>query len=599
MAPQNQTTTAGYLHHIVAGLLLIAPPLNANISTIVVETSKGELVDKWTILRIKQQKIKDEKKLLNIRNELAILDKAVKSHLPQTQEFHQLADTLQSVNDALWDIEDDIREKEAKNEFDQRFIDLARAVYFTNDERGNYKNIINRRFGSHLVEEKQYTEYKATPANNTPSTPPAAQHDHTTLLNEATHALQSRNHTEAHAKLSTILNEDPNHLMALATMGMLHEKAWDYEQAASCWRKAHALVPGNVELRYRLATIAQQIGNFDEAHTLTQQLYQINPKGLKIPLLMSSLRMEDWTRATELTDWSRQWKKNDSIADKAVLVNLKFCPGAHGFGDVFQLARIAKDIHLQGARQVIIQLVGCKNLKPLLSLCPEVDQVICEGDPLPAHDIAYTPSVAATMIRYAQQTTRSNTLVPYLHANAQLVDHWKQKLAGDGPIRIGICWERNMLLDFFTQKRRPCTRSMPSDALQPFANMGNVTFYNLQKNPAQQNTVEGLTIHTCGSDFDTVHGSFMDTAALMKNLDLVITVDTSLLHLAGALDVPVWGILPAGSDYRWLRSGTDTFWYPSMKLFRQKSFNDWYAMIKQIRVELDQFIAEQEAMSKS
>ena len=120
--------------------------------------SLGELVDKISILIIKQKNITDETKLDHVKKELDFLQKTLMNYVQQ-EEINNYLENLININSKLWNIEDDIRECERKNLFDQTFIDLARSVYFTNDERAKVKNDINKTFGSELVEVKSYEEY--------------------------------------------------------------------------------------------------------------------------------------------------------------------------------------------------------------------------------------------------------------------------------------------------------------------------------------------------------------------------------------------------------------------------------------------------------
>ena len=120
--------------------------------------SLGELVDKISILIIKQKNITDETKLDHVKKELDFLQKTLKNYVQQ-EEINNYLENLININSKLWNIEDDIRECERKKLFDQTFIDLARSVYFTNDERAKVKNDINKTFGSELVEVKSYEEY--------------------------------------------------------------------------------------------------------------------------------------------------------------------------------------------------------------------------------------------------------------------------------------------------------------------------------------------------------------------------------------------------------------------------------------------------------
>jgi len=127
--------------------------------TIKVEVSFGEYLDKLTILQIKSERVHDEGKLKNIRHELSLLKTTWEKHPQSKVELSDELRQLKAVNEKLWDIEDKIRDKERHRNFDQGFIELARAVYFTNDERARIKRIINEKLGSELIEEKSYTDY--------------------------------------------------------------------------------------------------------------------------------------------------------------------------------------------------------------------------------------------------------------------------------------------------------------------------------------------------------------------------------------------------------------------------------------------------------
>jgi len=124
-----------------------------------VSVSAGECLDKITILEIKAAQIKDEAKLVNINHELKILQGICAETLPKEIDISAEMAELKSVNEALWKIEDDIRDKEFAGEFDQRFIELARSVYVTNDKRAALKRVLNEKLGSELVEEKSYSDY--------------------------------------------------------------------------------------------------------------------------------------------------------------------------------------------------------------------------------------------------------------------------------------------------------------------------------------------------------------------------------------------------------------------------------------------------------
>jgi hypothetical protein len=125
-----------------------------------VPVSPGEVLDKITILEIKSERISDAEKLVNVRRELELLQASWKQAVPEDDTVRRIHDELKTINEALWEIEDDIRDKERAREFDQVFIELARSVYVTNDQRANAKKELNLYLGSEIVEEKSYQDYQ-------------------------------------------------------------------------------------------------------------------------------------------------------------------------------------------------------------------------------------------------------------------------------------------------------------------------------------------------------------------------------------------------------------------------------------------------------
>ena len=122
-----------------------------------------------------------------------------------------------------------------------------------------------------------------------------------------------------------------------------------------------------------------------------------------------------------------------------------------------------------------------------------------------------------------------------------------------------------------------------------------MSLYSLQKQYGMEelhNLPEGMHVYNFGPDFDEDNGCFMDTAAVMKNLDLVISVDTAIVHLAGALGVPIWVFIPFVPEWRWLHERSDSPWYPTMRLFRQTKRGDWESVIKNMVCELDQLVQQ-------
>ena len=185
--------------------------------------------------------------------------------------------------------------------------------------------------------------------------------------------------------------------------------------------------------------------------------------------------------------------------------------------------------------------------------------------------------------------------IPYLHADEKLTAEWKQKLAKDKNFKIGICWQGNDNYATPLLRATVAQKSVHPKEFAPICQLPGVSLYSLQKTTGTDQLKElpnGMHIITFDGDFDQSNGRFMDTAAVIKNLDLVITVDTSISHLSSGLGTPTWIMLPNPSDWRWMMDRNDSPWYPNVtRLFKQPTPGDWQSMIKEVAVELKKHIA--------
>ena len=164
----------------------------------------------------------------------------------------------------------------------------------------------------------------------------------------------------------------------------------------------------------------------------------------------------------------------------------------------------------------------------------------------------------------------------YIIPEQTLCEMWRHQLQGAG-FRIGISWQGERTYKG-REKASDVGRSVPLHLFAGIAAVADVRLISLQKNEGvgQLATLpETMKVETLGQDFDAGHDGFCDCAAVMKNLDLVITSDTAVVHLAGALGVPVWLALKKVPDWRWFQHRTDSPWYPSMRIFRQETDGDW------------------------
>jgi hypothetical protein len=253
------------------------------------------------------------------------------------------------------------------------------------------------------------------------------------------------------------------------------------------------------------------------------------------------------------------WLGNDSIAGKTVLLHSE-----QGFGDTIQFCRYAKLSADLGAK-VVLEIY-----KPLLSLFAPLDgvtQLVARGNDLPSFDY-HCPLMS---LRLAFKTVLSNipANTPYLKADAEKSLFWREKLGAKNKPRVGLVWSggfRPNQPELCAVNRR---RNIPLAKLAALKNP-DIEFYSLQKGEAAETELaELMPDHWDGPRIIDITGlldDFSDTAALIENLDLVISVDTSTAHLAGALGKPVWILHRFDTCWRWLLDRTDGPWYPTARL---------------------------------
>ena len=269
--------------------------------------------------------------------------------------------------------------------------------------------------------------------------------------------------------------------------------------------------------------------------------------------------------------------KTKKIKNKRVLLSTE-----QGIGDVFQFIRYAKKIKDLGAH--VILGLHLPFLSKILSLCPYIDEIVLLKD----SSCYFDYKVRLMSLPYFFKTSLDS--IPndfsYIKSDKKIENYWSEKLKKDKKFKVGLCWnvsqeKPNEFVYFKSNKR-----VISFEDLLKISDIDGVSFYSLQKED-QDNIGNGKTIiYGFGENFDKSNGSFMDTAAIMKNLDLVISVDTSTAHLAGALGVPTWILLPFESDWRWLLDRNDSPWYSSVRLFRQTKSKNWDLVLDRVKSEL-------------
>jgi tetratricopeptide (TPR) repeat protein len=336
-----------------------------------------------------------------------------------------------------------------------------------------------------------------------------------------------------------------------------------HREAAASFGRALAQKPDDPSAKFALAFMHLSLGEF----ALGWPLYEAR---FDVPALGNPARHVNAPR----------WNGTEALAGKTLLIHAE-----QGLGDVIQFCRYLPLLAAQGA-SVVFEVMP--SLKALLRTLPPAIRLVGRGEPLPSVDY-YCPLLSLPLAF----KTRVDTVpaqMPYLTAEPQRTASWMQRLRALPGLRVGVAWQGNPAVEKLIWARG---RSIPLAALEPLTQLPGVSLVSLQKGPGVEqlrNVPFANRIMDLSAELDRGPDAFLDTAAVMAGLDLVISSDTSVAHLAGALGRPVWTVLAASPEWRWGLERSDSPWYPSMRLFRQTTVGDWTAGVAAIAAALQDLI---------
>ncbi|HMA51626.1 MAG TPA: tetratricopeptide repeat protein, partial [Magnetospirillaceae bacterium] len=350
---------------------------------------------------------------------------------------------------------------------------------------------------------------------------------------------------------------DPTSAAGWNNRGHLFQGQGRLTLAEAALRRALRLQPGYAAAHLNLGMTLLQAGRFEEGW-----------------------RHYEWWRATAplLAGWrpppEKRWSGQD-LKGKTLLLS-----GEQGLGDVLQFSRYASVFADLGAR-VLLQVHP--PLVRLLASLPGAALTLPMGEAPPEFDY-HLPMMSAP----AALGTRLETIpakIPYLTADPELAERWRGRLSGLSGLKVGLVWGGNPRDQDPAARLVDRRRSMALSEFSPLLAISGISFVSLQKGvPAAQ--VASLPLDLRPFDAMEEVEDFADTAALIANLDLVISVDTSVAHLAGALGKPVWILSRFDGCWRWLQDRDDSPWYPTARLFRQRSPGDWAEVVARVREAL-------------
>jgi tetratricopeptide (TPR) repeat protein len=502
---------------------------------------------------------------------------------------------------------------EALGQFEQAALAYNQAVSIKPDYAEAYHNKAialqsQGRYAAAVEECKQAVSIKPdyAEAYNTMAFSLEKQKLYTEAIENYKQALQFKpDYAEAYNHLGFVLNKqgrsaeaikiyrralqvDPNYVEVYNNLGIALKDQEQFAEAIKIFEQALRIDPDFAEGYYNLANSLRDEGQCDEAINNYKQAIRLKPDygeahwNMSLTRLLSGNFIDGWK--------GYRWRQN---------IDLKILIGRHyadrprwdgtpfeekrlfvhyeqGLGDNIQFVRYLPMIKARGGTVIF------ETLKPLIALLkdfPGADQIVenhPDGKPSVDFDV-YTSLLDMPNI-FATTLDTIPAEIPYIHADPVKAEYWRNKLAGPY-FKVGIVWAGS------PTHGNDRYRSCRLECFAPLTTIDNMCLFGLQKGKAStqmEETTGILPIINISKEFD----DFTDTAAAIENLDLVISVDTSVLHLAGAMGKPVWALLPYAPEWRWMLNRRDSPWYPTMRLFRQKEWGQWEPVFNQVAQEL-------------
>jgi tetratricopeptide (TPR) repeat protein len=403
----------------------------------------------------------------------------------------------------------------------------------------------------------------------------------------------NRQSQHAQAAYERALELDPDFADAHNNLGRLLVERGEFAAARAHLERAARDRPDVPLVHNNRGIVAVLMGRYDEAFAHFERTLAVDPDDVDAHFgrAMLSLLLGDYAAGWREYEWrlkrsdapnrppGPQWN-GEPLGGRTILLY-----GEQGLGDILQFIRYAPLVKARGGPVI----VGCaKRLFPILSTCRGVDEFCGEDRPVPPFDVH--AAIASLPGIFGTDAGKIPADIPYLAASAERVEHWRRELPSDGRLRVGIHWQGS------PGHRDDRRRSIALAEFAPLAAVGGVRLVSLQRGfGVEQLERVSFEVEDLGSRLDEEGAAFCETAAVIKNLDLVITCDTAVAHLAGALAAPVWVALMQTPDWRWLLERDDSPWYPTMRLFRQQSFDRWGDVFEAMAARLRELVVEKQA----
>jgi tetratricopeptide (TPR) repeat protein len=420
----------------------------------------------------------------------------------------------------------------------------------------------------------------------------AIQPNHAEALRNRGTVLRDLNRrADALASYVKALAIEPDHPVARNGHGLVLAEMGRFEEALTSYDRAIALKPDYVEALSNRRLAFQGLNRLDEALTNYDRAIALKPDYAQALLNRAMCRLLAGQYAGGWADYEWRWA-TENVGPRPHFVNWQgedlkgrrlLVFAEQGLGDIIQYAR-----YLPIATGIGCQLTFLTR-PSLIRLLQHVTRGIEVAGSLPRErEFDFQCALMSLPHRLGTDENSIPAVVPYLSAEDALIDRW-QKHIGPHGFKVGICWQGNPTAP------AELGRSIPLNQFRPLGQVPGVRLISLQKNHGLDQLARipaDMTVETLGDDFDAGSDAFVDCAAVIHCLDLVVTNDTAVAHLAGALGRPVWLALQHVPHWTWMHDRADSPWYPSMRLFRQVRRDHWDSVFDDIAAELRRLVCE-------
>ncbi len=388
----------------------------------------------------------------------------------------------------------------------------------------------------------------------------------------------------AEAQRRAIAN-DPRSFKAYDNLGLVLKKLRRTDEALAAHHQAIAIAPEAEGPHFNLGILLATLGRVEEAIASHRRAVALKPDFAEAHFKLGDNLMKSGQFVAGWQEYEWRWKTKARVSDVYDLLTKPLWTGERldgrtimlhyeqGLGDTIQFMRYVRRVQTFGGHVVLLIQPALKRLLGHI----EGVTVVSLLDTVPPFDVHCPLLSLPRVLRTELETVPAE--VPYLRADPEAVDRWRRRLAGPGR-SVGVVWAGNVM------HVNDAERSMPIEKIGPLFDVPGIRLFSVQKDLRAGDTAfaatRGAGMTMLGEEFT----DFTETAAALTALDLLITVDTSVCHLAGALGRPVWLLLPFASEWRWLTDRDDSPWYPSMRLFRQRIIGDWDELLTRVAAEV-------------